>query len=312
MTIILKEDEKGAFQMSIESINFGEVLNSLRTYKKIEIAELAEGICTPEDIELFEKERKYPTMEQLAKIAEKLNVQINYLFDYTASSRFNYVITISKLINNYKRERNYQAIYEIIQKEKNNPIFRSLSQQQFLLWHEGICVFYLENNKELAIELLKKAIKLTNPKYRKLTENEVDILASMAIIEKDAQNFEEALSLFLEALNHIRELPYIKDPTLEIKILYGYSQLLTKVGEYEESLKYCKVGIKACIGTESSYQFADLHYQAGENYIRLGQLEKGNEYMEKAINLFNIQGNDEYVLLVKKEHNKLLTECVHI
>ena len=298
--------------MSIESINFGEVLNSLRTYKKIEINELAEGICTPEDIELFERNHKYPTMEQLMKIAGKLNVQINYFFDITSSSHFNYVITIAKLIDNYKRERNYQAIYEVVQREKNNPLFGSISQQQYLIWHEGICVYYLKGSRELAIELLKKAIKLTNPKYSNLTEIEVDILTSMALIEKDAQNFDAALSLFLEALNHIKELPYIKAPTLKIKILYGYSQLLTKVGKYQESLQYCEEGINNCIAAESNYQFADLHYQAGENYIRMGQLDKGNEYMEKAINLFKIQGNDEYVQLVKKEYNKLLAECVHI
>lgn len=295
--------------MKIENLNFGVVLHSLRTYKKLKIEELAEGICSVEDIELFEKDHKYPTLEQFAKLAERLNVEANYLFDFTTSSRFNYAVTVSNLINDYKKKRDYRAIYEIIQKEKVNPLFNKTPNQQYLLWHEGICVYYIENNKELATQLLENAIKLTNPEFSNLTEREIDILASMAIIEKDAQSFDAALSLFSEAIYHLRTLPYKHDPKLEIKVLYSYAQLLTKVGRYDESLQFCLEGIHTCISKDLNFQFADLHYQAGENYIRMGDLEKGNEYMEKAITIFNIQGNNEYAQLVKTEYGKLLAHC---
>ncbi|MBY0124113.1 helix-turn-helix domain-containing protein [Bacillus sp. S/N-304-OC-R1] len=294
--------------MKIENLNFGEVLHSLRTYKKLKIEELADGICSAEDIELFEKDHKYPTLEQFSKLADKLNVDVNYLFDFTTSSRFNYSVTVSNLINDYKKKRDYRAIYEIIQKEKANPLFHKTPNQQYLLWHEGICVYYIENNKELAIQLLEKAIKLTNTNFTNLTEREIDILSSIAIIEKDAQNFDTALSLFSEAINHLSAIPYKHDPKIEIKVFYSYAQLLTKVGRYHESLRYCLEGIQICISKDLNYQFADFHYQAGENYIRLGELEKGNEYMEKAITIFNIQGNSKFAQLVKTEYRKLLAD----
>ena len=37
---------------------------------------------------LFEANEKYPTIEQLYQIAEKLNVAINYFFDLTISGDF--------------------------------------------------------------------------------------------------------------------------------------------------------------------------------------------------------------------------------
>jgi hypothetical protein len=45
------------------------------------------------------------------------------------------------LINKYKRTRNYEAIYENVQKEMATAPEKSISFYQFLKWHEGISFF---------------------------------------------------------------------------------------------------------------------------------------------------------------------------
>lgn len=294
--------------MSLEQFNLGEILYSLRTYKGIDVKGLAEGICSEEELILFEKEKKYPSLEQLASFADKLNVDLSYFFEFTQSSLFNYGAAIFKLIENFKRERNYQSIYEIVQKEKNNPLFFHIPKKQFLMWHEGISLFYLYNKKEEAVELLREAIKLSNPDMINLTEREADILTSLAIIEKDDKNYEKAADLFLEALEHLENVPYVFEPKIKIKLLYALSQVLTKLGRYQDSLTYCEKGIKECIANEMFYQFADFHYQMGENKIRLGEVDKGREYIEKSATIFELQGNKAYAQLVKNELENLFLE----
>ncbi|MGD6875676.1 helix-turn-helix domain-containing protein [Bacillus infantis] len=288
--------------------NFGEVLQSLRNYKGLSITEVSEGICSEEDLVLFEGGKKSPTLVQLANFADKLKVEINYFFNFSMTSSFNYVVAVFNLIEKYKGERNYKAVSEIIQREKNNPSFIHSTQKQFLLWHEAICIFYLEGDKEKAVQHLKEAIRITNPEMAKLTEREAEILVSWAIIEKDDNNYQNSVELFEKVLEHLKDLPHLLNPKVLIKAIYALSQLLTKMGRFAESLEYCEQGIKNCLSNDLLYLFGDLHYQTGENYFRIGNRQLGTLFMEKAASIFELQDNPEYVLLVKKELNKLIEE----
>ncbi|MEQ2527038.1 hypothetical protein WMO40_10015 [Bacillaceae bacterium CLA-AA-H227] len=291
--------------MSLENINLGEILSSIRIYKNIEVEELAKDICTVDEMILFEKGKQYPTLEVLAKIAEKLNVDLSYFFTFSATGSFNYVVGVLDLIKKYKRDRNYNAIYEIVKREQNNPEFMHQSNKQFLLWHEGICIYYLYGDKDKAYELLKTAIELTNLNNNNFTEREIEILTSLAIIEKDNANYERATKLCLEAYESLNKLPHLIDFTLRLRVLYALSQLLTRKGELEESLKYSLEGIKYCINNESLYLLGELYYQSGENYLRSGCTEKGRKYINNAITVFELQENNTYVQLVKSEIEKI-------
>lgn len=291
--------------MSLENLNLGEIISAIRVYKNIEIEELAKDICSVEDMVLFEKGKQYPTLEQLSSIAEKLNVDISYFFTFSATGSFNYVVGVLDLIKRYKRERNYQAIYEIVTREKNNPEFMHVSNKQFLLWHEGICVYYLHGDKKNSILLLSDAIELTNSHNDSFTEREIEILTSMAIIEKDDANYEQATELCKKAYLSLKKLPHMIDFTLYLRVLFALAQLHTSKDEYKESLNYCLEGINCCINNESLYLLGEFYYQCGENYLREGQTENGKKYIENAIKVFELQDNHRYVKLVKSEIEKI-------
>lgn len=295
--------------MSLVGYNFGEILKSSRAYKRLTEAQLAEGICTEEDIIQFEKEEKYPTIDQLYKLASKLDVELNHFFDIASTDTYNYAIAVTDLIKKYKRERDYAAIDEITKKEQDNPLFKHTSFKQFLIWHQGICTYYLEEDREKSIGLLNKALSMTHQEPEKLTDREIEILTSMAIIEKDSGNLNKAVELFLEALNQLSELPQVQDSSSWLRILYGLAQALSKLERYEESLIYCSKGIDTCIYEENMYLFGELYYQTGMNCIKLGKLEKGKEYLEKAVTIFKLQRNEKFASLVTTEMEKLLKYC---
>ncbi|PLR92684.1 helix-turn-helix domain-containing protein [Bacillus sp. T33-2] len=295
--------------MGLVGYRFGEILESLRIYKGMTVLELASGICSEEELISFEKEEKYPTIDQLHQIALKLNVELNYFFDIASTGTFNYAIAVTELIKKYKRERDYKAIYEIIKKEQENPLFKHTSLRQFLLWHEGICVYYLFHDKARSLALLNEAVSITNPSREELTEREIEILTSVAIIEKDSENLETAIKVFSEALTNLANLPHILDSRIWLRILYGLSQALSKSEKYSESLIYSKKGIDNCIHEENMYLFGELHYQSGMNYIKIGDLKRGKDYLEQAVTIFKMQRNDKFSSLVELEMEKLLKYC---
>jgi transcriptional regulator with XRE-family HTH domain len=297
---------KWGVEMSLVGYSFGEILKSLREYKGFSVHELAEGVCSGEDMTQFEKEEKYPTVDQLYKIAVKLNVELNHFFDIASTDTYNYAMAVTELIKKYKRDRDYKAINEIILKEQDNPLFKHTSLKQFLMWHEGICTYYLDEDKELSAALLFESLAMTNPDRKELNEREIEILTSVAIIEKDSGNLDAAVEVFVEALNNLTELPQVQDSSIWLKILYGLSQALSKLARYEESLIYCSKGIDNCIYEENMYLFGELHYQTGMNYIKLGKLDEGKEYLEKAVMIFNLQRNQKYASLVITEMDELL------
>jgi transcriptional regulator with XRE-family HTH domain len=295
--------------MSLVGYKFGEILQSSRTFKGLNAAELAEGICSEAEIIQFEMEEKYPTIDQLYKMALKLDVELNHFFDFASTDTYNYAIAVTELIKKYKRERDYAAINEIIKKEQDNPLFKHTSFSQFLLWHEGIITYYLEDDKEKSVGLLLKALSMTSKTDTDLTEREIEILTSIAIIEKDSGNLDKAVEVFLSALNNLASLPQVQDSSIWLRILYGLAQALSKLEKYEESLIYCSKGIDNCIYEENMYLFGELHYQTGMNFIKLGKENKGKEYLEKAVMIFKLQKNEKFASLVTNEMEKLLKHC---
>jgi transcriptional regulator with XRE-family HTH domain len=295
--------------MSLVGYSFGEILQSMREFKGFSVPELAEGICSEEDIIQFEKEKKYPTIDQLYKMAVRLDVELNHFFDIASTDTYNYAFSVMQLIKKYKRDRDYAAINEILKKEQDNPLFKHTSFRQFLMWHKGICIYYLEEDMERSVSLLFEALALTNPERKQMTEREIEILTSVAIIEKDHGNLDQAVEVFLEALNHLTALPQVQDSSIWLKILYGLAQALSKLERYEQSLIYCSKGIDNCIYEENMYLFGELHYQTGMNFIKLGKLPEGKEYLEKAVTIFRLQQNEKFASLVLTEMEKLLKHC---
>lgn len=295
--------------MGSEYVNLGEILKSLRIYKGMSVDELARDICSPEDLLLFEKNKKYPAIDQLYQIASKLNVEVIQFFDFATAGSFNYVSAVFDLIKKYKRERNYQAIYDMVKHEKHNPLFNMPSNKQFLLWHEAVCIYYLggkeQRGKERAVQMLHEALKLTNPARKGLTEREIEILIAIALIEKDDLQYDEAVKLLREALDALEELPVVSDPRVWLRALFGMSQSLTNLGRFEESLIYSNKGISHCINDEIMYLFGEFYYQSGLNYIGIGNLQKGKDFWEKSIQAFTLQENESFVHLVNLELEKL-------
>ncbi|MCR2822178.1 helix-turn-helix domain-containing protein [Lederbergia panacisoli] len=276
--------------MNENFVNIGEILQSLRINKGLAIEELAEDICSVEELDLMEKNKQVPTIDQLFRLANKLNVKLSDFFDFTSADSASYVSAVSGLINKYRRELNYKAINEIVQREKNNPLFNFPSSQQFLLWHEAICLYYLadpeKRDKKVSVRMLNEALDLTNPIRKGLSEREIEIKMAIALIEKDDLNFEEAISLLKGILEDIEMLPSLAVPQIRLRALYGLSQSLASINNFNESLIYSEKGIRQCINDEVIYLLGEFLYQTASNYLAFDNKKEGIKYLTKALHIF--------------------------
>ncbi len=279
----------------------GSVMRDLRKMEGLTQQELSRDICTQAQISKIENGEEYPSSITLYKISKRLGVDVNYFFDSVESPRLDYVDAVQSLIRQYIRQRDYDAIHNIIVKEKESPLFQNPLNKQFLMWHEGICVYYIHHNKEDALSKMYQAIELTKQSATFYKEREIEILNSIGIILYEEKEYEQALDTYQTALKSLNELPQTKDENIKIRILNALAKTLGDMSNYDESLIYSNRGIDLCISNESMYLFGELHYQAGESLIKLGKIEQGKEYMEKSMTIFTLQRNERFVKLVEKE-----------
>ncbi|MED0675406.1 helix-turn-helix domain-containing protein [Aneurinibacillus thermoaerophilus] len=277
----------------------GEVVREIRKYLNISQTELAKGICTQALISKIEKGEVIPSAEILYYIAKRLGITLDYFFDRMENPRFTYVQEFFYQIRKLIRERNYEEVAILIKAEKNNPIFQNRKNRQFLVWHEGICAYYTEQNTQKSLDLLHQALNMAVSPDN-YTEKEVEILNSIGIIYSEEKQFTKSAEIFSTAIKHMSNVTLVQDYTIYIRLFYNYAKVLTKLGNFSSSLEYCERGISLCLQHEYLYLFGELHYQKGENLFHLCNKEQAIEFFRKSIIIFELQQNNIFVDYVRK------------
>ncbi|WP_413305824.1 helix-turn-helix domain-containing protein [Bacillus sp. 1P10SD] len=284
----------------------GSNIKYLRKYAQITQKQLAEGIGTQAQISRIEKGEVIPLSTTLYEIAEKLGVDVNYFYDLAYTPRIDYVNEVKYQIRKAIRDRNYSEVDRIIKQEEQNRAFKNGSNLQFILWHKGITEYYIRQNIDNSLNILRSAFEIgkSNKKIA-ISAQDIEIINSMAIIYNEIKQYEQSIQTYLNALNHLKYIPDFSDPKVEIRIYYGLAKSLFKTEQYNESIKYCKKGMTLCIKEELLYLLGELHYESGQNYQALNIQEKALEHFSNAKLIFQIGNRREFVGSVKEKISKL-------
>lgn len=286
--------------------NFGQAIKELRQSKGLSQKELSSGICTQAQISKIEKNNDVPSVFILVQIAKALGVDMDYFFEMQEAHKGEYLKESKKHIRQLTYLADYKELSAAVLAEKKHPYFQEKRENiQFLLWHEAICIHYLNDDSEQALAMLDEALKMTRDKQY-YTEQEVEILNSKAIILREIEKLEESENSFREALKKFREVPKLTDPNIEIRIIFALSQCLTDIGKFQESLEYCEEGINLCKKLESIYLLAKLKYQHGENLARLGNRDEAIQSFKQCLDLFELEENSQLVQIVLENIYDLL------
>lgn len=276
----------------INDINIPVKLKELRKLKGLSQKDLSDGVCTQAMISNFEKGESIPSSTTLYKISQKLGVDMNYFFNLKSGEIENENEEVKALIRKFTRQHDYKSIRYIVTNELMKEQFNSSEDKQFLLWHDGICDYYLNKDSEKALEKLFNALNLNT----KNLNQELSIKNSIAIIYFETKQYEKSLDIYNECMENKNGI----NKLTEIRIIYGCSRTLTQLGSYEEAILHCKKAVNICISEESLYLLGELLFQIARNLIFLEKLNEAQLYLNQAQVIFEVQNNHSYINIVEK------------
>ncbi|MGE7878727.1 hypothetical protein [Peribacillus muralis] len=131
-------------------IEVGSVINELKIEQNLTRKERSKDTCEPDALLDYERSISSPTIEEFP-----------YFFKTKNEPIYNYVKIIKLLVNKYKRIRNYETIYEIVQKEMENRSGKIDFILSVFKVARGDFLFSLYKDKQKAIELLDEALQIT-------------------------------------------------------------------------------------------------------------------------------------------------------
>ncbi|MGM1900760.1 helix-turn-helix domain-containing protein, partial [Bacillus cereus group sp. BceL179] len=164
----------------MEFYDLGITIKELRIKKNISQSELCHGICSQSQISKIEKGVIYPSSILLYQLSERLGIDPNNIFALTQNKKLKYIENVKCVMKDCIRQHQYKELYEIVTKEKNLNNFRMKEDKQFLIWHEAIAIYRVNNSIKTALTLLNNALKITVTNIDFLTEREIDIMQTMA------------------------------------------------------------------------------------------------------------------------------------
>ncbi|HDR7893037.1 helix-turn-helix domain-containing protein [Bacillus toyonensis] len=289
----------------MEFYNLGIIIKELRKKKNISQSELCRRICSQSQISKIEKGIIYPSSILLYQLSERLGVDPNYIFALTQNKKLKYVENVKYVIRDCIKQKQYEELYEIVKKEKNENNFESKENKQFLLWHEAIAIFMVNRSTKTALNLLNHALKLTVTNADFLSEREIDIMHTMAVIYAENGEYEKSIGILKKCLSNFNKIEFPRNKEIKLRIIYNLTKCLHLTYEHVEAIKYSDIGIKLAININSLYLLGELNFEKGSNLLELQQSsEDGFNYINKALFIFELTERKQYIKIIKDKYFK--------
>ena len=287
----------------MEFNDLGITIKELRIKKNISQSELCHGICSQSQISKIEKGVIYPSSILLYQLSERLGIDPNNIFALTQNKKIKYVENVKYVIKDCLKQKQYKELYEIIKKEKNLNNFQAKEEKQFLIWHEAIAIFVVDESIKTALDLLNHALKLTLTNSDFLSEREIDIMQTMAIFHGENKEYEKSINILRRCLTNFNKLDFPRDKEIKLKIMLNLAKCLDSTYQHEEAIKYLDKGIKLAINLNTLYLLGELYYLKSQCLLKVKQHNEEDvlNNMKKALFIFELTEKEHYIQMIKDE-----------
>ncbi|OLR26221.1 helix-turn-helix domain-containing protein [Bacillus cereus] len=288
----------------MEFNDLGITIKELRNKKNISQSDLCHGICSQSQISKIEKGVIYPSSILLYQLSERLGIDPNNIFALTQNKKLKYTENVKYVMRDCIRQHQYKELYEIVTREKYTNNFQTKEDKQFLLWHEAIAIYCVNNSTKVALTLLNNALKLTVTNIDFLSEREIDILHTMAILHAENKEYKKSITILKRCLNNFNKLDFPRDKEIKLKIIYNLAKNLSYTYQYEEAIKYIDKGIQLAINLNTFYLLGELYYGKGSNLLKLKQYSEEDvaNNMQKSLFIFELTKNEKKLQIIKEEY----------
>ncbi|MBK4743439.1 helix-turn-helix domain-containing protein [Bacillus cereus] len=288
----------------MEFNDLGITIKELRIKKNISQSDLCHGICSQSQISKIEKGVIYPSSILLYQLSERLGVDPNSIFALTQNKKLKYTENVKYVMRDCIRQHQYKELYEIVTREKYTNNFQTKEDKQFLIWHEAIAIYCVNNSTKVALTLLNNALKLTVTNIDFLSEREIDILHTMAILHAENKEYKKSITILKRCLNNFNKLDFPRDKEIKLKIIYNLAKNLSYTYQYEDAIKYIDKGIQLAINLNTFYLLGELYYGKGSNLLKLKQYNEEDvaNNMRKSLFIFELTKNEKKLQIIKEEY----------
>ncbi|KAA0764535.1 helix-turn-helix domain-containing protein [Bacillus sp. SH5-2] len=287
----------------MEFNDLGITIKELRIKKNMSQSELCHGICSQSQISKIEKGMIYPSSILLYQLSERLGIDPNNIFALTQNKKIKYVENVKYVIKDCLKQKQYKELYEIVKKEKNLNNFQAKEEKQFLIWHEAIAIFVVDESIKTALDLLNHALKLTLTNSDFLSEREIDIMQTMAIFHGENKEYEKSINILRRCLTNFNKLDFPRDKEIKLKIVFNLAKCLDLTYQHEEAIKYLDKGIKLAINLNTLYLLGELYYLKSQYLLKVKQHNEEDvlNNMKKALFIFELTEKEHYIQMIKDE-----------
>ncbi|PEG14494.1 helix-turn-helix domain-containing protein [Bacillus toyonensis] len=288
----------------MEFNDLGITIKELRIKKNISQSELCHEICSQSQISKIEKGMIYPSSILLYQLSERLGVDPNNIFALTQNKKLKYTENVKYVMRDCIRQHQYKELYEIVTREKYTNNFQTKEDKQFLIWHEAIAIYCVNNSTKVALTLLNNALKLTLTNIDFLSEREIDILHTMAILHAENKEYKKSINILKRCLTNFNKLDFPRNKEIKLKIIYNLAKNLSYTYQYEEAIKYIDKGIQLAINLNTFYLLGELYYGKGSNLLKLKQSNEEDvaNNMKKSLFIFELTKNEKKLQIIKEEY----------
>ncbi|KYG92222.1 MULTISPECIES: helix-turn-helix domain-containing protein [Metasolibacillus] len=271
-------------------------IKELRKKRGLTQKELADGICTQAMVSNFEKGEMIPSSLTLYAIAQRLGVDMNYFFDMASTDNASFNSSDAQnIIRKLIHQHDYESAYFIVQNELVQEALLAPEHRQFLLWHKGICQWFLHQQLDTAIQTLEEALHAND---KPNIEQEIAIMNSIAVVYFGAKHYEKSLAYYEKCLPLIEEHATISY-LVKIRVFFGASRTFQHSKKFTEALFLSKQGIQLCIEHETLYLLGDLLFQTAHCLISMQDKTNAAIYLEQAKTIYSLQNKYDYLKIIE-------------
>ncbi|MEI5909146.1 helix-turn-helix domain-containing protein [Bacillus spongiae] len=281
----------------------GDTIKELRFHFGISQKDLASGICTQSLISQIENESIVPNSILLKQIAYKLGISLDSLFLMAEYPKFNFVQNFRELVTKHIVNNDYFDALKLLKLQTNKSSLKKGNMYQFVLWAEGVCVYYEQKNTSRSIQILNAALNLSDSLI--FSFQDAQILNSLAIIHAEEGKLKQSIGYFEKIVSIHDKLPFLTLNPLLTKVYYNLAKVLTLQELYEKSIDYCHVGISRSLKDESISNLGELYYQLGVNHEKMGNVNESIEWYQKSKSILDMKIPNDRVSIVNEKLSKL-------
>ena len=294
--------------MVVEEGRIGAQIKELRKHFGISQKELCRDICSQSFISRIESGDLSPSAHLLYRLSMRLGIDMNYFLESIYVSRMDYVQEVLLQLSESLKKKKYEQVKNLVDHERDNPLFKYGKNKQELLWYEAIYLYKVHHDFDQARMLLDEALSMRQTTMKSHSEKEIEMYLTKANIYTELGDFDGALSLYKDIMTFLNQLPAVRHKILFIKVYYNYSRSLYLNGELDESLKYAQKGIRECNERRILYGMGELYFQMGKIYRDLSDKEHSLHYYEKAKMVSQLI-DDEDLMEICESQMVIVREC---